>query len=178
MGAILAYDALSQSYGPSSATSSQGSIQDFPEPSPASSTYRSASTSSTGAESTHSFENSKPLSSSSTDLHRDSGEVDVRQRSQTSPASTSNKQQSTVFFGKEESSSAPAYNSNFEERYISCNQLSPDPILSVQSSDMSFPKVHFEVAHFFMFGSPLGIVLAQRKTMKDESGQGKRTQNV
>ncbi|XP_072044666.1 membrane-associated phosphatidylinositol transfer protein 2-like isoform X1 [Amphiura filiformis] len=177
MGAILGYDALSQNQGPSSAASSQGSIQDFPEPSPVSSTYRSASTSSTGAESNLSFENSKPLSSSSSDLQAcgDGTSVDMRQRSQTSPASTSNKHQtSPVFFGKEVTfAQGGGYNSNFEDRYFSGNQLSPDPLLSVQSSNLSsFPKVEFEVANFFMFGSPLGIVLAQRKTMKDEQEMG------
>ena len=168
MGAILGYDALCQSQRSSSATSSQGSIYDMPEHSPAS-TYCSASPVSTGAESSYSLENSKPLSSSSGDLQQgcNDSEVDVRRRSQTSPASTTSKSQtSPMFFGKEVPVSPGGYNSNLEERYG--NQLSPDPLLFVQSGDATLPKVEFDVAHFFMFGSPLGVVLAQRKTLKDE----------
>ncbi|XP_071487163.1 protein retinal degeneration B-like [Diadema antillarum] len=41
-----------------------------------------------------------------------------------------------------------------------CSQVS-------MTSDMIVPKVEFEVTHFFMFGSPLGMVLAYRRSLQD-----------
>ncbi|XP_063951970.1 protein retinal degeneration B-like [Lytechinus pictus] len=41
-----------------------------------------------------------------------------------------------------------------------CSQVS-------MTSDMMLPKVEFEVTHFFMFGSPLGLVLAYRRSLQD-----------
>ena len=174
MGAILGYDALCQGQGPSSAASSQGSMNDIAEPSPVSvSSYRSLTTpSSTGFETDHGLVEKTRHSSLSNDF-QESEERDgsglMRSHSEMAPGGTLSKRHSMpMFFGKEVTFAEGAYNSNFDDELNGDGDNRTVDSLYMDAANTTSPRVDFEVTYFFTFGSPLGIVLAQRKTLKED----------
>ncbi|XP_022102141.1 membrane-associated phosphatidylinositol transfer protein 1-like isoform X2 [Acanthaster planci] len=186
MGAVLGYDALCCSVSHCSSTSSPANLSDTLSSPPSSSNdtahdkpspHRCASTSRCMERLT--LEGladpaSKRLSLSSSDLQAMQDEaVAVRSRSETSPTPSQSERMrhfsSPVFFNKEiplsndPPSTAGAMAGIDWRRTSSCSQASSmflDYMTQVPSS-----RLEFEVQQFFMFGSPLGIVLAHRRLL-------------